>query len=541
MKHATCRAIVLLAAGTVLAVLAAVTPATAVTVKVDGKRIEIDGPLLRIATDYKLLPAVSYLEGLGARVTWDANTQQITAVKGDMRLIMVIGQDYVMLNGARRDLPVGAQTISGKPYVPVVTPARAFGFDVDWDEGNLTLTLTTKPDLPEILAVTTPGYTRPLKAGEQLQIQIKGTPGCQATATLGEAGEAIALAETQRGTYLAKLQVEEGMDFRNLRIAGRLIRGNETSEVIYSANTIAIDTLLPKFSHVLPARDTTVANASPVISVNYEDRGGSGLNLTTVRVFLDRVNATQQAQVRADNVTLTTHELPLGQHTVKVTVEDLAGNANFAEWQFSIALAPGTQIRSVRHDAAGPLTAGDTLTVTMDTVAPGRQATFDIGQLKTGLAMSLQAGTNTYVGTYAVAQNDQVTNAVVTCHFVAANGAQHSLAAGTPVTITPQLPTKLEIRSPKAGETTARVIKVSGSAPPGTRVRYTISYVKIILAGELTSAVLQVGQDGNWESDEIDLKIPLLKMADKYTLRCELLDAQDEVVDQQQVEFTARE
>ncbi len=541
MKHPTWRAIVLIAAGTTRVALGAVTPAAAVTVTVDGKRIEIDGPLLRIGTAYRLLPAVSYLEGLGARVTWDANTQQITAVKDNRRLIMVIGQDYAIVNGAKVPLSIGAQTLSGKPYVPVIGSADALGFVVPPGTDPLTVTVTTKAELPGILALTTPGYAKPLKAGEELHIQIKGTPGCQATATLGEGGQAIVLAEAQRGTYLTTVQVEEGMDFRNVRVAGKLVRGNETSEVAFSPDAVTVDTLLPKFSHVLPARDATVANASPTISVNYEDRGGSGLNLTTVRVFLDSVNATQQAQVRADKVTLPTHELPLGQHTVKVTLEDLARNAHFVEWQFSVALAPGTQIRSVRHDAAGPLTAGNTLTVTMETVAAGRQATFDIGQFKTGLAMTLQPGTNTYVGTYAVAANDRVTDAVVTCHFVAANGAQHSLAAGTPVTISPPLPTKLEIRSPKTGETTARLIKVFGSAPPGTRVRCTISYVKIIFAGELTSVVLKVDEDGNWESDEIDLKIPLLKMADKYTLHCELLDAEDKVVEEQQVEFNARE
>lgn len=540
MKHPTCRAIVVIAAGTILMVLGAVA-SSAGEVTLDGKPVKLDGPLLRIGSQYRLLPAVSYLEGLGARVTWDANTQQITAVKANTRLILVIGQDYAIVNGDKVPLSIGAQTLTGKPYVPLMSCADLLGFDVARDPDLLTVTITTRPDLPQILAVTTPGYVKPLKAGEELRIQITGTPGCQATAALGEGGKSIALAEAQRGTYLTNVQIAQGMDVTNVKVAGKLVRGNETSEVAFSPDAVTIDTLLPKFSHVLPARDATVANASPTISVIYEDRGGSGLNLTTVSVFLDSVNATQQAQVRADGITLANLQLPPGQHTVKVTLEDLARNAHFVEWQFSVALAPGTQIRSVRHNAAGPLTAGNTLTVTMETVAAGRQATFDIGQFKTGLAMTLQPGTNTYVGTYAVAANDRVTGAIVTCHFVAANGAQHSLAAGTPVTISPPLPTKLEIRSPKAGETTARLIKVSGSAPPGTRVRCTISYVKIIFAGELTSVVLEVDEDGNWESDEIDLKIPLLKMADKYTLRCELLDAEDKVVEEQQVEFDARE
>ena len=39
----------------------------------------------------------------------------------------------------------------------------------------------------------------------------------------------------------------------------------------------------------------------------------------------------------------------------------------------------------------------------------------------------------------------------------------------------------------------------------------------------------------------MDLKIPLLKMADKYVLRCQLLGQDDQVLEEQAVNFRARE
>jgi len=688
-------------AGAMLFALASVGfSAEHAAVIVNGKTIELDGPIVRIGVGHVLLPAESYLRGLGAKVTWDATTQQVTALKGQVRMIMVIGQNFAVVNGVQMPLTMPAQTLSGKPYVPVRPCAEAFGMEVAWDAATLSATITTKTqpaegrtvkgtllgakgaallvrqvedganvaypvsgnvkvfrglagsklqqiplgglqpgDLlelsldandrvtaisatyaevsgtleaissnylllkegsfhpiaqgaqvvteqgqptslyalgkgtkvtlrvnpsnnevwgltvtstagvqpaqptgpPQVVAFTTPGYVKPLKAGDSLQIQLVGTPGCQAEVTLGEGGATIAMTEGPAGTYESSLAVQDGMDAANLRLAGRLVRGNEQSEFAYSDAAITIDTQVPKFSNALPQRGSTIPNASPTISVKYEDRGASGVDQTSVKILVDNTDMTDRAQIDPTQALLPTDNLAAGEHKVHIEVADLAGNANAIEWSFFVAPAAGGQIRSVRHDATAPLTAGDTLTVTMTTRAPGQQATFDIGGFKTGLPMQLNPAGATYVGTYLVGQNDRVTGALVICHFKAADGTEHTLAATNPVTFTPQLPTALAIRSPQQGETTGRHKAFSGVAPPRARVRYILSWEKAVFGGELTRGLLNADDNGNWQTEAIDLKIPLLKMAEKYTLVCETLDANDQVIDQQQVVFHARE
>ena len=103
------------------------------TVIVNGNTIELDGPVVRIGAHYVLLPAESYLKGMGAQTSWNVNTKQLMALRGDVQMIMVIGQNFALVNGVHMPLTLAAQTLSGKPYVPLRPCAEAFGMEVAWD------------------------------------------------------------------------------------------------------------------------------------------------------------------------------------------------------------------------------------------------------------------------------------------------------------------------------------------------------------------------------------------------------------------------
>ncbi|MFW6155675.1 MAG: hypothetical protein ACOC7J_00035, partial [Armatimonadota bacterium] len=108
-----------------------------------------------------------------------------------------------------------------------------------------------------------------------------------------------------------------------------------------------------------------------------------------------------------------------------------------------------------------------------------------------------------------------------------------------PVTITvPEV--EFAITTPAEGAETGRRIRPAGTAPPGSRVRWTINYQKVILTGEVRSRTATADADGIWEAaEQVDLRLMLFGMADQYTLTAELLDADGAVVQTKSVQFEA--
>ena len=81
----------------------------------------------------------------------------------------------------------------------------------------------------------------------------------------------------------------------------------------------------------------------------------------------------------------------------------------------------------------------------------------------------------------------------------------------------------------------------AGTAPPGSTIRWTIGYQEFILAGEIASGTVTADDAGNWQvADQVDLRLLLIGMADRYTLTAELLDAGGAVRETRSVEFRAR-
>src|SRR5262249_33105856 len=153
-----------------------------------------------------------------------------------------------------------------------------------------------------------------------------------------------------------------------------------------------------------PAADTRTPNQRPNIYVNLDDQGGSGVDPGTLRMLVRGRDVTDAAKVTATFAIYTPETLPVGPVNVEVEVKDRAGNPTRAAWTFTVEQGQSL-IRSVTHNAQGPLQAGDVLTVRMSG-EPGGQATFDVGDVARGVSMTEETPGN-YVGTYTVKRGDQ--------------------------------------------------------------------------------------------------------------------------------------
>ncbi len=95
--------------------------------------------------------------------------------------------------------------------------------------------------------------------------------------------------------------------------------------------------------------------ASPAIVANFSDIG-AGVDTARVRLWLDGMDVTAQAQVSATGIRYQAPQaLSDGRHEVKLSIADRAGNAAVSDWGFALASAPEI---TATTPAAGELPAG---------------------------------------------------------------------------------------------------------------------------------------------------------------------------------------
>ena len=115
-----------------------------VSVIVDGKRLEnLDMPAV-IIDDRTLVPLRAIFESMGASVSWDGDTQKITAdfENGD-NIVMFINNKAGVANGNAFNMDVAPMIINDRTMVPVRAVAEAVGADVGWDNATRTVTVNS--------------------------------------------------------------------------------------------------------------------------------------------------------------------------------------------------------------------------------------------------------------------------------------------------------------------------------------------------------------------------------------------------------------
>lgn len=129
---------------------AAATPIYAVEnevkVTLDGFTLNADVPA-RIIGDRTMVPVRAIFEALGATVSYDGETQTVSAVRGDDTVTLTIGKNELYKNGelayTMDVVPVIIEENGeSRTLVPARAVSEAFGATVEWDGENATAIIT---------------------------------------------------------------------------------------------------------------------------------------------------------------------------------------------------------------------------------------------------------------------------------------------------------------------------------------------------------------------------------------------------------------
>jgi hypothetical protein len=88
-----------------------------------------------------MVPMRDIFETLGAIIDWNANTQTVTARKGDTEIKITIGSKTAYVNGESVNITPAAMIVEGKTMVPLRFVSEALGVTVKWDRTAKKVTL----------------------------------------------------------------------------------------------------------------------------------------------------------------------------------------------------------------------------------------------------------------------------------------------------------------------------------------------------------------------------------------------------------------
>ena len=121
-------------------------PYNGAKVRLNGKLVPFEDqfPLLE-TTDgktYTLIPVRAVSEMLGADVKWNGKTQAVTITKDGRKIILFIGSDSAIVDGAEITLDMSAMIKNNRTMVPLRFIMESFDVNVDWEQETRTVIIS---------------------------------------------------------------------------------------------------------------------------------------------------------------------------------------------------------------------------------------------------------------------------------------------------------------------------------------------------------------------------------------------------------------
>lgn len=83
-----------------------------------------------VANDRTYVPIRALAESFSANVDWDNDARTVTVTRGDVKVVMTVGETTYTVNGEKATMDVAPEIIGDRTYVPVRFVAEALGFTV---------------------------------------------------------------------------------------------------------------------------------------------------------------------------------------------------------------------------------------------------------------------------------------------------------------------------------------------------------------------------------------------------------------------------
>jgi Copper amine oxidase N-terminal domain len=459
---------------------AAQTPASGITIVVDGSPVSVDQPPV-MSNGRILVPLRGVFLELGAIVTWDPGSHTVLAQRGPTSVSLTIGSLQAFVNGQPQPLDTPAMLVDGHTMVPLRFISQTLGAGVRWDAAHSTVEITSQ-GAPEPPATSTPPPAVPAVqtvTGTVTQVIAYAYPG---TLTVQTPDGALYNYRIVSATGITRMN-------RTTRVNGPVplsaIQPGDavtvTADQTGTAETVqAVNDTAVQVRPYVPAQPIVHTSTGMVAQVNASaDPGQLIVALPDGSVYTYRV-LPRTAVTRTNTTTGRGGAVALGAlqtgDAVTVTV-DRGGTAESVQAAF--AEIRGTIVRSERDR----ITLQDGKTYRIDRNAQVSQfgQTLSPASLRPGAVVMLRLNPDTR-RIYGVALLEAAPGPAIT-------------AAAIPAPV---------ITSPAAGANLTAPFTVTGTAPPRARVTVAAEYTQNALGapphGTLGSQTVTADAKGHWSA-----------------------------------------
>ena len=126
--------------------------ASDISITINGQKQTYDVMPL-IENGRTLVPMRGIFENLGAQIAWDDATKTVTGTKGNISVVLTIGNTNAKVNGKDVTLDVPAKILEGRTLVPVRFISESLGCKVDWDADTKTVIIAaSKYNMAELVS-----------------------------------------------------------------------------------------------------------------------------------------------------------------------------------------------------------------------------------------------------------------------------------------------------------------------------------------------------------------------------------------------------
>lgn len=150
---------------------------TGIDIIVDGSALDFSGVHEPVIIDGRtLIPMRKLFETLNAEVSWDENEQSITAASNGTTVKLFINNSVMYVNGVSTVLDTVPRLMKyndnfDTTMVPLRAISESFSCDVNWDEENYSVIITTIPTVTPAPATEPPTATASPNVSDKIQTQ----------------------------------------------------------------------------------------------------------------------------------------------------------------------------------------------------------------------------------------------------------------------------------------------------------------------------------------------------------------------------------
>jgi hypothetical protein len=177
---------------------------------------------------------------------------------------------------------------------------------------------------------------RPLRAGDVLQVTMRGTPEGTASFDIGSYVKDVPLTQSAPGVYKGTYTVARGVNFPAAPILGNLQTASGAAAQIVSQATVSVSTQAPGIDDVAPDNGAVVNSPRPSIYATFV-RGAVDVNPSSERIEVNGHDVTASSLRTPRFIEYTPGiDYRRGPMHVSVRVADAAGNVAVKSWTFFI-------------------------------------------------------------------------------------------------------------------------------------------------------------------------------------------------------------